>query len=99
PILTDHAHDSQLMCLIILEKAVGHSKIFPNGNPEDLRRFSGLLGAQLGCATCAELAPGQVQDPDLFTCSDVPGDRAAASQFSIIGMRGDDEYVEFHGRL
>ena len=65
--------------------------------PSTARAASLSASALLGRAVGAELAPGQVAEADAMSERDVLGDRAAETDFEIVGMRAKDEQVDGAG--
>src|SRR5690606_17666208 len=70
--------DTELMFLVVAEKTVAESQVFPDGKPLDTGRFRGFCSPGLGCSPCTQFTLSKVDNTHLITFCDMTCDRPRA---------------------
>ena len=74
---------------------MGRFRLIRDGDAEDLGGPPRLGQPDVGPGReRRRLAVGQVDDPDLVTLAGQPGQRAAAGDLDVVGMRPDGDQVQ-----
>src|SRR4051812_15175238 len=76
--------------------AVRPAEVFPDRRAEDRRGRGGFRLALGDGAVARELAGREVDEADRVAVRRVPGDGGAEADFDVVGMRPEDEEVDWH---
>ena len=79
-----------------LDIGVGNAEVAAPLHTEDLGGFGSFFGARFGSAAGAHFAGGEIEDAGLVAALGHFEERAAASEFDVIGVSGDGEQIELH---
>ena len=80
------------------DRAVGPRQVFAPGGAEHASRRIRLEAPLLEGAIARQLALGQIAQSDAIAGGGVPCDRAAKSDFDVVGMRAEHEQLDRHLR-
>src|SRR6266568_4562766 len=94
--LTDHGGETQFVLAAWLNVRVRHSQSAAPLYREELGGFLSFLGASFWRATRSHLAGGKVEDSGFVSALRHLQQRAAASEFHVVRVRGDCQQIKIH---
>src|SRR5882724_4489949 len=93
PELADHRCEAKFVLTRGLDVRIGDAESATPFDGKELGGLGGFFGASFRGAASAHFTCGQVEDASLVAALRHFQERAAASEFDVVRMRGDGQYV------